>query len=177
MAGFTESSTQNQPPPALDQAFHVLQFLSRAGNLAAEQRFHDIAQSCSHVWPTYVFQGAAAPGTQTVQTASARDGTQRAAPRQGVTTGTAAYPSAVPIYPTIVQDPGQYYLDESGLLESWNQNENSTGAFDIHGDWGIDLTGEAEGIYSSFHNPTMPLTGVDHMDWLEIEKVLNSDGA
>jgi hypothetical protein len=46
----------------------------------------------------------------------------------------------------------------------------------MEGDWGMDLTGEAEGIYSSFHNPIMPLTGVDYMDWLEIEKVINSEG-
>ena len=45
--------------------------------------------------------------------------------------------------------------------------------FDMQGDWNLDLSGEAEGIYSSFHNPTLPLTGVDYIDWLEIEKVFN----
>ncbi|KAL3252956.1 hypothetical protein ABHI18_009814 [Aspergillus niger] len=174
MAGFAEN-VKEQPPPALDQAFQVLEFLSRAGNLAAEQRFHDIAQSCSHVWPNYVFQSAPR-GTQTREIGSAIDRAQRAVPRQGLTRSSGLYPSAALPYASMAQDSGQYYPDESGLLESWNHDENSNGAFDIQGDWGFDLTGEAEGIYSSFHNPTMPLTGVDYMDWLEIEKVFNTEG-
>lgn len=174
MAGFAEN-VKEQPPPALDQAFQVLEFLSRAGNLAAEQRFHDIAQSCSHVWPNYVFQGAPR-GTQTREIGSAIDRAQRAVPRQGLTRSSGLYPSAALPYASMAQDSGQYYPDESGLLESWNHDENSNGAFGIQGDWGFDLTGEAEGIYSSFHNPTMPLTGVDYMDWLEIEKVFSTEG-
>ncbi|KAI2896886.1 transcriptional regulator family: Fungal Specific TF [Aspergillus niger] len=174
MAGFVEN-LQDQPPPALDQAFQVLQFLSRAGNQAAEQRFHDIAQSCSHVWPNYVFQDAPR-GTQATQLSPAKDRAQRAVPRQGLTTRSGSYPSVALPYTTMAQDSGHYYPDESGLLESWNQDESSDGAFDIPGNLGFDLTGEAEGIYSSFHNPTMPLTGVDYIDWLEIEKVFNTEG-
>jgi hypothetical protein len=45
--------------------------------------------------------------------------------------------------------------------------------FDMDVDWDMDLSGEAEGIYSSFHNPTLPLTGDDYIDWLEIEKVFS----
>lgn len=51
--------------------------------------------------------------------------------------------------------------------------EMASGVFDMQGGWNMDLSGEAEGIYSSFYDPTLPLTGVDHTDWAEIEKVLN----
>jgi hypothetical protein len=68
----------------------------------------------------------------------------------------------------------QFRLDESRLLEPWSHSGASDAVFDMEGDWGMDLTGEAEGIYSSFHNPILPLTGVDYVDWLEIEKVFSA---
>lgn len=63
--------------------------------------------------------------------------------------------------------------DESQLLEPWANLLSTDTVFGTRDDWNIDLSGEAEDIYSSFNNPTLPLTGVDYMDWLEIEKVLN----
>lgn len=63
--------------------------------------------------------------------------------------------------------------DESQLLEPWANLLSTDTVFGKRDDWNIDLSGEAEDIYSSFNNPTLPLTGVDYMDWLEIEKVLN----
>lgn len=62
--------------------------------------------------------------------------------------------------------------DEARLLEPITDMEMPDVMFDMHGAWDLDLSGEAEGIYSSFHNPTLPLTGVDYMDWLEIEKII-----
>ncbi|KAJ5623567.1 hypothetical protein N7490_012172 [Penicillium lividum] len=161
MAGVIDNS-QDQPPQALDQAFHILQFLSRAGNSAAEQRFQDIAQSCSHVWPNYVF-GARA---QTPSVDPLEDQAPNHVIRQDMRK--ASLSSSVPPNHT-----NQVRLDESRLLEPW-QSGASDAMFDMEGDWGLDLTGEAERIYSSFHNPILPLTGVDYMDWLEIEKLFNA---
>ena len=175
MAGVTEN-TQDQPPPALDQAFHVLQFLSRSGNSAAEKRFQDIAQTCSHVWPNYKFQGDLT-GIGTSHMGLIKDQAQYMASRNDLRKGPLSYSSALPHSIGVAQDSEQHRLDESRLLEPWAQTAASDAVFDMEGDLGMDLTGEAEGIYSSFNNPILPLTGVDYMDWLEIEKVFNAQGA
>ncbi|KAJ5549541.1 hypothetical protein N7513_006775 [Penicillium frequentans] len=172
MGGVLDNTT-DQPPPALDQAFHVLKFLSQSGNSAAEQRFQDISLSCSHVWPNYVFNGAP-PETQTSQVDPSRDQALDTASRKDLRRSPLEYPLASSTY--MAQDSSQFRLDEGKLLESWSQSGAPETVFDMEVDWGLDLTGEAEGIYSSFHSPIFPLTGVDHMDWLEIEKVFSAPG-
>jgi proline utilization trans-activator len=37
-------------------------------------------------------------------------------------------------------------------------------------DFGVEFM-EADGIYSSFNDPHLPLTGVDQLDWEEMERV------
>jgi hypothetical protein len=64
--------------------------------------------------------------------------------------------------------------DESSLLEPLSNMDIPDSMFDMQGEWDLDLSEEAEGIYSSFHNPTLPLTGVDYVDWLEIEKIISA---
>ncbi|KAJ5651728.1 hypothetical protein N7507_009154 [Penicillium longicatenatum] len=172
MSGVLDKS-KDQPPPALDQAFHVLKFLSRSGNSAAEQRFQDISLSCSHVWPNYVFNKAL-PETRTTRMNPVRSQALNSASREELSKSPFGYSPAFSTYKT--QDSGQFRLDESRLLEPWSQSGAPDAVFDMEIDWGLDLTGEAEGIYSSFHSPILPLTGVDHMDWLEIEKVFSAPG-
>ncbi|KAJ5797368.1 uncharacterized protein N7503_006664 [Penicillium pulvis] len=172
MAGVLDN-TEDQPPPALEQAFHVLKFLSQSGNSAAEQRFQDISLSCSHVWPNYVFNGAPLE-TQTSQVDPSRDQAPNVTSRKDLRRSPLEYPLASST--CMAQDSGQFRLDEGRLLESWSQSGAPETVFDMEVDWGLDLTGEAEGIYSSFHSPIFPLTGVDHMDWLEIEKVFSAPG-
>ena len=169
MVGFTNASQKN-PPAALTQAFEVLRFLSRSGNLAAEQRFQDIAQSCSHVWPDYTFDIDASD-----KPAGETDGSapERAGEGDGGGSGLHSYqPGPLPHCMAIGGQP--FHQDESRFFEPWNYSAPSDGAFDMQGELDIDFAEEAEGIYSSFHHPTLPLTGVDYMDWLEIEKLLNA---
>ncbi|KAJ6070067.1 hypothetical protein N7499_011954 [Penicillium canescens] len=166
MVGFLDHS-QTKPPLALDQAFEVLQFLSQAGNLAAERRLQDIAHSCSHVWPDYVF--------------NADERQSGALSRQKgrfiAGSGSRQYPLATSSGGSLpndfASDGRNYHSDESRLLEPWSNIDFAGSMFDMDVDWDMDLSGEAEGIYSSFHNPTLPLTGVDYIDWLEIEKVFS----
>ncbi|THC94112.1 hypothetical protein EYZ11_006401 [Aspergillus tanneri] len=173
MVGFIDNS-QKHPPPALNQAFSVLRFLSRSGNSAAEQRLQDIAQSCSHVWPDHRFD--VTPSNHGRSPLGPSAGHIVPNPSPGVDPGQSPleYPLAPPPrYNAVASDRERYCPDESRLFEPWEQSVGSDTVFDMQGDWGVDLSGEAEGIYSSFHNPTLPLTGVDYMDWLEIEKVFN----
>lgn len=155
MVGFVDK-TQSQPPKALDQASKVLQFLSRSGNTAAERRLQDITQSCSHVWPNHVFTGNDSPSHPQTMAPGSRPASFLA--------------SSDPLPYVAVSSSGR---DETRLLEPWSNLDVPDAMFDMQGDWDLDLSGEAEGIYSSFNNPTLPLTGVDYIDWLEIEKVFN----
>ncbi|KAE8148490.1 hypothetical protein BDV25DRAFT_158169 [Aspergillus avenaceus] len=143
MTGFVDKS-QDRPPQALDQALEILQFLSQSGNLAAERRLQDITHSCLHVWPQHTVHTTRESAKDTTMTLPAQCATDT-----------------------------WYDRDEGRLLETWMHPDNTVAAFDMQGDWDLDLAVEAEGIYSSFFDPTLPLTGVDHSDWLEIEKVFN----
>ncbi|OQE29255.1 hypothetical protein PENFLA_c004G04429 [Penicillium flavigenum] len=167
MVGFLDKS-QSQPPPALDQAYRVLQFLSQSGNLAAERRLQDIAQSYSHVWPSHSFNANVAHSDagphERTQTFAASPGSRQ----DGLMTC-----SGSPPYMAVASSGRSDHQDEIRLLEPWSNMDVPDAMFDMQGDWNLDLSGEAEGIYSSFHNPTLPLTGVDYIDWLEIEKVFN----
>ncbi|KAJ5383894.1 hypothetical protein N7517_001805 [Penicillium concentricum] len=167
MVGFLDKS-QSQPPPALDQASKVLQFLSQSGNLAAERRLQDIAQSYSHVWPNHVFN-ANAPRSFAVS----QDKTQTLAASPGLRQDALLTSSDSPPYMAAASSSRGDHQDEIRLLEPWSNMDVPDTMFDMQGDWNLDLSGDAEGIYSSFHNPTLPLTGVDYIDWLEIEKVFN----
>ncbi|KAJ5110131.1 hypothetical protein N7532_002776 [Penicillium argentinense] len=175
MVGFIDNS-QNKPPAALSQAYDVLRFLSRSGNSAAEQRLQDISQSCSHVWPDHIFDRASSsPNTSPQSNLVPRLGEDPTldANRRGGTIGQTSVPP--PDYMAVFPESRHRLYDESRLLEPWVNATANTG-FGMQGDWDIDLSGEAEDIYSSFQDPTLPLTGVDYMDWLEIEKILNGPG-
>jgi hypothetical protein len=163
MVGFVDDS-QRKPPLALDQTFEVLQFLAQAGNSAAERRLQDIAHSCSHVWPDYVFN------------TNERRGGALSQQKNQFRSGSRQYPlagSPGDSLPSGFASGGRYHSHESRLPETWPNIDYTGSMFDMDVDWDMDLSGEAEGIYSSFHNPTLPLTGDDYIDWLEIEKVFS----
>lgn len=169
MVGFIDGS-QDEPPPALTQAYEVLQFLARSGNFAAEQRLQDISQSFSHVWPNHVFNRASADDGSPQTSMGSQHGGYSNVPSGNRDKRRSGYRS---IQPRVDPNIQQNRQDESQLLEPWANLLSADAVFGSHDDWNIDLSEEAEDIYSSFNNPTLPLTGVDYMDWLEIEKVLN----
>lgn len=166
MVGFFDKS-QTQPPSKLYEAFNVLQFLAQAGNQAAERRLQDITQSCLHVWPDVAFNASSSPTHVILQ----RSG-QSYTPTNGLQPQDSSLSSSGPSPCMAVNVDQGSHLDEAGLLEPISDMDIPDVMFDMHGAWDLDLSGEAEGIYSSFHNPTLPLTGVDYIDWLEIEKII-----
>ncbi|CAI7586933.1 unnamed protein product [Penicillium manginii] len=173
MRGFINSS-QDEPPPALSQACEVLQFLARSGNFAAEQRLQDISQSCSHVWPSRVFnKTSSSEGSPQVSMTSRPRAHNINPDGNGNRSRFGYYPTQSRGNTSVVPGSQHNHHDESQLLEPWANLLSTDTVFGTRDDWNIDLSGEAEDIYSSFNNPTLPLTGVDYMDWLEIEKVLN----
>ncbi|KAE8411759.1 hypothetical protein BDV36DRAFT_288448 [Aspergillus pseudocaelatus] len=178
MMGLVDKA-RDQPPPALDQAFDVLRFLSRAGNLAAERRLQDITHSCLHIWPNHVL------GTDREQDEEVDGGSPSAinlsslGPRVDATgphsSAPALPPQPPPQYTAVATEGWEQDRDESRLLETWMHPDAANAMFDmqVDWDWNLDLSVEAEGIYTSFFDPSLPLTGVDHSDWLEIEKIFN----
>ncbi|KAF3025260.1 hypothetical protein E8E15_006274 [Penicillium rubens] len=152
----------------LDATFSAAFVLVMSGNLAAERRLQDIARSCSHVWPNHSFNANASHSDagphERTQTFAASPGSRQ----DGLMTC-----SGSPPYMAVASSGRSVHQDEISLLEPWSNMDVPDATFDMQGDWNLDLSGEAEGIYSSFHNPTLPLTGVDYIDWLEIEKVFN----
>lgn len=174
MMGLVDKA-QDQPPPALDQAFDVLWFLSRAGNLAAERRLQDITHSCLHVWPNHVLgadreQDEASPSAINLSSLGPR--VNATGPH---TSASVFPPQPPPQYTAVATEGWEQDRDESRLLETWMHPDAANAMFDmqVDWDWNLDLSVEAEGIYTSFFDPSLPLTGVDHSDWLEIEKIFN----
>ncbi|KAF7595024.1 hypothetical protein BBP40_007625 [Aspergillus hancockii] len=176
MIGFLDQ-TQDQPPAALDQAFAVLGFLSRAGNLAAERRLQDISHSCLHVFPNYTLEADRQQAENLNREPTSASDPNSSGPRvnaSGPDTTASVIASQLSPQGAAVASEGQGYdRDESRLLETWMHPDSTNVSFNMQMDWGLDLSIEAEGIYSSFYDPSLPLTGVDHLDWQEIEKVFN----
>ncbi|KAE8331808.1 hypothetical protein BDV39DRAFT_200953 [Aspergillus sergii] len=170
--------TRDQPPPALDQAFDVLRFLSRAGNLAAERRLQDITHSCMHIWPNHILGADRQQGEQADSGSPSAINLSSLGPggdASGPHTSASAIPPQPPQYTTVAAEGWEQDRDESRLLETWMHPDTANATFDmqVDWDWHLDLSVEAEGIYSSFFDPSLPLTGVDHLDWQEIEKIFN----
>ncbi|KZF23871.1 hypothetical protein L228DRAFT_282548 [Xylona heveae TC161] len=161
MMGFVDKA-QDRPPAALDQAFEILRFLSRAGNLAAERRLQDITHSCLHVWSNFALER----NRQHAETAQG----SRSAGASDIRLPQSPPP---PQRSTVAAEGWTNDTDESRLLEPWMHPDANNTTFDMQGDWNLDLSVEAEEIYSSFFDPSMPLTGVDHSDWQEIEKIFD----
>lgn len=177
MMGFVNKS-QHVPPSALNQAFEVLQFLADAGNIAADRRLQDITHSCRRVWHHYP-RGEHQPrqlDSEQTRIQSTGPNSPLSQPAQRSSTYPASAVSTFlppPEYTAVAADRGVCEPKEGTFIDTWMLPDASNVTFDIPGDMNFDLSPEAEGIYSSFYDPALPLTGVDHLDWLEIEKVFD----
>lgn len=163
-------------PAELGQAVEVLQYLSRAGSGAAEQRLQDIRQFYSHVWSDEMMT-TTSPSNQLTLENSQERGSQpgaRASNRLDEPVGTSSIHQTSDNMPP----PPPYNAQNAGTALPPNQDgQMQIGSlidFDKGYDFEIDLDVDAEGIYSSFFDPNLPLTGVDQMDWAEMEKVFTS---
>ncbi|ETS86216.1 hypothetical protein PFICI_00044 [Pestalotiopsis fici W106-1] len=160
MIGFVDGTAYSEVSKELQQATSVLEYLSRAGNSSAEQRLIEIRNFHDHVWP---------------KKSAGRDKTM-ASP-------TNRFDNTLPVLEHSSPDerPRQS-TSTSGEPTSASQAP-PTGDLGVQLEIGadyafnLDLGEEADGIYSSFHDPQLPLTGVDHLDWAELEKVFASTQA
>ncbi|KAM0553288.1 hypothetical protein ACHAPJ_007301 [Fusarium lateritium] len=157
--GFVESTDLRKSPEGLLEAVETLQYLSNAGNKAAQQRLDDLRQLCLQAWSPDVrsdewrwLQGDAMDASPNIN--YSMEELEGMITSNGLTDDRFQNPSAMP--------PAT--LDYSNM--SWD--------FEFSNMFEADLTDEAEEIYTCFHDPSLPLTGVDELDWAEISKVFQT---
>lgn len=169
MMGFIDNVRSSDMPPELKQAVEVLQYLSLAGNRAAEQRLRDIEQFSSHVWPG-----------QSMETPRSRSMSSGATPRSLARDTREG--RGDDLYEDLHDQEGERQPSQAAPNIQQNdttteqQQEHMSPLIDFNKgcDFGTDLNLEADGIYSSFNDPSLPLTGVDQLDWAEMEKIFRS---
>jgi hypothetical protein len=162
MMGFVQGK-DGAPPEGLKQAAGILRHLSRAGNHAAQRRLDELKQFYEQVWsPT-----SDADKQSWLEGVSSLDD----------------LPFAERTIPDASRDRVLAVQDESMTASSWvpwQMAPDSQQAyqldFDMPQSFEMDLSHEATDIYSSFNDPTLPLTGVDDVDWAEIGKIFNLGG-
>ncbi|KAI8655062.1 Proline--tRNA ligase [Fusarium keratoplasticum] len=164
MMGFVEGDLQ-EPPEGLKQAAEILKYLSNAGNSAAQRRLNDLKQFCLHVW---------SPTNMTDDWSWLKEGSVSSldnspANRQNFSGDGGGNPN--------LQADAMTTWGPAAWI-SWQST--ATGGEDaVHLDFSasenfqMDLSHEAGDIYSSFNDPTLPLTGVDDVDWAEVGKMFH----
>lgn len=186
MRGFAhKNDSQKPPPPELQQAIDVLEYLSGAGNNAASQRLKEIRQFSAHVWASRFLPaekdgdvpmteaGAApapAPGGEPRAGTSAAAGTETTGQAQDGDAGSQAVLSPPDPSPHSTQPSWDGEMFGRDSAEPYG-NDTLFG-LDLDGSLGHDFGLEAEGIFHSFNDPSLPLTGVDYLDWAELEKMM-----
>ncbi|KAJ0382177.1 hypothetical protein COL922a_013082 [Colletotrichum nupharicola] len=181
MRGFAHKNDSQKPPPQeLHQAVEVLEYLSAAGNNAASHRLKEIKQLEAHVWGSRYF-----PPEKDGDVQMKDSGTPHGEPHAGGsgaqgTTGQSGEGSGSQVVlsppdPSPSTQPswdGEMFGTESA--ESYDPDQLF--GLDLNGSLGQEFSLEAEGIYASFNDPTLPLTGVDQLDWAELEKMMAPGG-
>lgn len=158
--GFAESTDFQRPPEGLLEAVETLEYLSNAGNKAAQQRLDELRYFCVQAWSPDVnskewkWLQRENLHTNPNATYSLPQNIEQGIPSQNLTD--------IPI-----QNPA--------VMSSMNPDHASLAwDFMLTNVFENDFTDEAEEIYTCFHDPNLPLTGVDELDWAEIGKVFQT---
>lgn len=175
MMGFITNNDPRKPPEGLEEAARVLEYLSSSGNKAAERRLKDLKQFCYHVWSPdkmseewkWLTESHAATRNRSRETADTSrnlNGSCNAGRTQT---------------PCLEQkNPGHSFWPE--VWDDWFSelatSQNSMVLFEAAEGFELDLKHEADEIYAKFNDPNLPLTGVDEMDWAEMEKIFQFKG-
>lgn len=180
MMGFVKTNNPQKPPDGLKQAVDVLEYLSAAGNKAAEQRLGDLKQFCYHVWSPdnlsedWKWLGVRQMAVQDDLSAGAVISTMEASGELDLVNHAPRQAEMAPLYSSDWPEKWGVCYDGMTLMPSTDVGQGSAMLdFDFEETFGMDMSHGAEDIYSSFNDPDLPLTGVDEVDWAEIGKVFH----
>jgi hypothetical protein len=166
---FIAANDPGKPPGELELAFEVLRYIAGAGNRVAEQRLEDLKHFCYLVW---------SPEVLTQWKWLEAEGEPRFAAASSAGHKTGPSPSSVHDASGEPDMLWQGFLDEwpadSTALSSGNELGESLFTFEFGESFEVDLDREAQGIYASFNDPALPVTGVDQVDWIEMEKMFRA---
>lgn len=167
MQAFLEGGSSKSRPPDLQDAIIVLEHLSGEGNKVARQRLNDVKEFSNQVLLSGEGTAHNALASQHQRDRSRDESEPSNAERPP--------PSASEVSPTQTQRfPGRARGSEEGLAGSVAAEADAATSFsevDIIGNVDSNLDWEMAGIFSSFHDPRLPVTGVDQIDWEEMERM------
>lgn len=171
MMGFVETDLQ-KAPDGLSRAAEVLQYLSDAGNSAAQRRLAELKQFCYHVlspvhitgeWSWLKEDNEELPRTSSHPRASTGEaGAVQSQQADSTNLFMSVEPTAWTGWQAMSSHGEHGTGEQGGMLD-----------FSIPESFHADLSHDAGDIYSCFNDPTLPLTGVDDVDWAEIGKIFN----
>lgn len=168
MKGFLEISDLQKPPEGLRQAADVLQHLSLAGSRAAEKRLEELRQFCHHVWPPEKMsdEWGILKSAHPAAPVAARWGATAAATDPG-TVGSSGAGSSTQVAETPTTPGGAL-----GHLPAWDNSWQGSDCMDME-NFQVDLSLDMGDIYSCYNDPSLPLTGIDELDWAEVGKMFS----
>ncbi|KAF2716168.1 hypothetical protein K431DRAFT_279514 [Polychaeton citri CBS 116435] len=156
MTSILDGASGNALPNNIKLACDTLRYFSSSGNRAARQRLEDVAQFCSHIWSIDV---EVILGDGVSRADHSRSNENEFTPhRNGLQQATGSSTE----------------LDPGGALYATTISPQDI-AFDgdLTRSFHFDFEGDTDGIFSSFNNSDLILTGIDHADWMEMERILN----
>lgn len=166
MSAFIDNISLRNMMPELQQAVEVLRYLSDAGNKAAEQRLADLDQFAANVWveqspiSSILSHEIDLMNSEDLEMreqqresgseAPMEDDTQNINVSRAETVNFGADGAFVPPEQSI-------FGNDAGFQHGFN--------FEMYPPPDTNI------IFGSFNDPNMPLTGVDELDWAEIERI------
>lgn len=171
MKGFLESEDLQKPPEGLSPAADVLRHLANSGNKTAQKRLDELKQFCYNVWSPdnmsqewgWLKDSAPPSAPRSVATHTSNPGMDPGSIGSGTTESSA-----------FLSGQGQDVpLTGMSTLEPWETSwqDNPSSDYINLDDFQLDLSMEMGSIYSCYNDPSLPLTGIDEVDWQEVGKM------
>lgn len=142
-------------PVEIRAACDILRYMSEAGNHSAQRRLEDVAQFCAQVWS--IDYQTLLTGSETALS-SAND--QHLAQLNGAE-------SLLQLHQTTKVQAVPWSANE------WSNGDDVSWGLDATFGLDFDFTTAADELYSSYNDAGLSLTGIDHADWSEMEKLFS----
>ena len=161
MKGFLESNDYQKPPVGLREAADVLRQIAKAGNKIAGRRLEELKQLCYNIW---------SPDSMSKEWGWLReDAVSQLAIDPGLTMSAGAGSTE---FSTGSDTQTPSTTGDITGIPVWGNWENSADFVDFE-KFQMDLNMEMGDIYSCYNDPTLPLTGIDEVDWAEAGKMFS----